>query len=275
MAIADRELVDLLRWASPRLGLRWKGIRGFRGTVRKRLNRRLAELGLADLAAYRARLEADPSEWVVLDGMCRIPISRFYRDRLVFDRLAREILPACARRAAGEGRAVRVWSAGCAAGEEPYSVALVWHLEVAPAHPGTALELVATDASPEQIARARRGCYAEGSLRELPDPLRAAAFERVGDEECVRGALRAGVRFELADLRERMPEGAFDVVLCRNVVLTYVDEALQRPIVERMIARLRPGGFFVVGAHERMPDGVDGLATVAACVHERRPTPAC
>ena len=91
----------------------------------------------------------------------------------------------------------------------------------------------------------------------------------------MRGGLRAGVRFDLADLRVEMPEGPFDLVLCRNVVLTYVDEALQRPLVERMIARLRPGGFFVVGAHERMPDGIEGLRAVAACVHERRTAPAC
>ena len=93
----DPELVRFLQWCLPKLGLRWAGFRKVRGTVRKRLNRRIRELKLPDLAAYRDRLEIDPCEWNWLEVMCRIPISRFYRDKAVYDFLAGEVLPACAQ----------------------------------------------------------------------------------------------------------------------------------------------------------------------------------
>ena len=93
----DPELVRFLQWCLPKLGLRWAGFRKVRGTVRKRLTRRIRELKLPDLAAYRDRLEIDPCEWNWLEVMCRIPISRFYRDKAVYDFLAGEVLPACAQ----------------------------------------------------------------------------------------------------------------------------------------------------------------------------------
>jgi chemotaxis protein methyltransferase CheR len=75
------------------------------------------ELGLAEVAAYRARLEADPAEWAILDACCWISISRFHRDRVVFEDLGAGILPELARAAAADGRsALRAWSAGCASG---------------------------------------------------------------------------------------------------------------------------------------------------------------
>jgi hypothetical protein len=77
----DAECVALLRWALPRLGLRWPGFRKVRRQVCKRINRRIKELGLADVAAYREHLERVPEEWPRLDALCRITISRFYRDR--------------------------------------------------------------------------------------------------------------------------------------------------------------------------------------------------
>jgi chemotaxis protein methyltransferase CheR len=258
--VTDPELVAFLQWAAPRLGLRWKGLEGFRRTVRKRLARRMTALGLCTLDDYRARLEADPGEWARLDAMCRITISRLYRDRAVYELLASSILPERARAAAREGRAaVRVWSAGCASGEEPYSVAIVWHVEVAPAHPGVGLELVATDADDEVLARALRATYAEGSLRELDPRLREAALLSEGPLFTVRPELRAGVTFLRQDLRHAMPDGPFDIVLCRNVLLTYVDEAKQRPILAQVVARLLPGGALVVGSRETMPEGIDGL----------------
>ncbi|CAN5925433.1 protein-glutamate O-methyltransferase CheR [soil metagenome] len=258
--MTDPELVAFLQGAVPRLGLRWKGLRDFRRTVKKRLVRRMTELGLGTLDDYRARLEADPREWARLDAMCRITISRLYRDHAVYERLGAEILPARARVALREGRrAIRVWSAGCASGEEPYSVAIVWHVDVAPAYPGVALELLATDADDELLARARRATYGEGSLRELDARLREAAFTPRGSLYTVRPELRAGITFVCQDLRRAMPDGPFDVVLCRNVLLTYVEEGKQRALVEQMVARIAPGGALVVGSRETMPAGVAGL----------------
>ena len=84
----DADCVAFLQWALPRLDLRWQGFRKVHGQVCKRLKRRIKALGLADIAAYRARLEAYPDEWATLDEMCHITISRFFRDSRIFETLA-------------------------------------------------------------------------------------------------------------------------------------------------------------------------------------------
>jgi len=103
-----------LEWALPRLELRWPGFRKVRRQVCKRLTRRMRDLGLDSFAAYRARLEADPTEWRVLDECCHITISRSFRHRGVFEVLLTRVPPDIAARAAREERNIRVWSAGCA-----------------------------------------------------------------------------------------------------------------------------------------------------------------
>ena len=96
--VRDSECIAFLRWSLLKLGLRWQGFRKVRKTVCKRVDRRLRELGLIAASDYRAYLEGYPEEWAVLDSMCRIPISRFWRDRAVFACLADKILPNLAKR---------------------------------------------------------------------------------------------------------------------------------------------------------------------------------
>lgn len=181
--MTDRECVAFLQWALPRLGLRWPGFRRVRGQVRKRLARRLAALGLYDLGAYLRRLEAgDPVEWRELEAMCRIAISRFWRDRLVWARLADDVLPALAREALARAAPLACWSAGCASGEEPYTLALLWDRVLAPALPGLRLRVLATDVDEAVLERARRACYGTSSLRELPAGWVDACFTREREE---------------------------------------------------------------------------------------------
>jgi chemotaxis protein methyltransferase CheR len=254
--VSDPEAVGFLQWALPRLALRWPGFRRVRGQVRKRLARRLAELGLDDLGAYQVFLEVHPSEWATLDALCRVAISRFYRDHGEFVRLEREVLPALARRY----DEVRCWSAGCASGEEPYSLAIVWKLRLQAAFPGVRLRVVATDAEKGLLERARRGCYAAGTLKELPAELRAQAFVRQPEGLYrLRDELREGVTFLRQDLRDERPDGPFQLILCRNLVFTYFDEALQRRLLGDFRRRLAPGGELVIGRHERLPDAEQTL----------------
>ena len=258
----NEDCVAFLRWALPRLRLRWPGFRRVRRQVCKRIARRCCELGLEDVAAYRTYLEAHEEEWRRLDGFCRIPISRFYRDRGVFDDLGGTVLPALGLAARARGAAVlRAWSAGCASGEEPFSLALLWRFAVAPDFPGLGLEVVASDVDRQLLERARRGEYGAGSLRELPAAWRAEAFQRRGALYCLRPAFRRGVAFRRQDLRETRPREQFDLVLCRNLAFTYFDEALQREVLARLVAALRPGGALILGRHERLPPDVPGLVS--------------
>ena len=194
-SVKDAECINFLQWSLPQLGLRWAGFRRVRGQVCKRLRRRLAALSLKDLSDYRALLEADTAEWRQLDGLCRVSISRFYRDQGVWRWLERDLLPQLAAQAAvrGENR-LRIWSAGCASGEEPCTLVLMFALGDTPE--GCEPEIFATDADRDLLARARRACYPGSSLRELPANWRAA-FERSGEEFCLGPEYRQPVRFLL------------------------------------------------------------------------------
>ncbi|MBZ4420537.1 chemotaxis protein CheR [Myxococcus sp. RHST-1-4] len=253
--MTDRDCVELLQWAAPRLRLRWEGFRRVRGQVCKRLGRRLKALGLSSAAEYRTRLEADPSEWDVLDSFCRVTISRFYRDHRVFDVLRDDLLPALLEqsRARGEHR-FRVWSAGCASGEEPYTVSVLFQMGLQPRFPEAKLDLVATDADEALLERARRGCYPRGALRELPPEWAAAAFPEPGPEPCLAPRFREGLTFLRQDLRTELQDGPFHLVLCRNVAFTYFAPPLQREVLPKLVARLVPDGLLVIGGHESLPE---------------------
>lgn len=252
----DEQCVSFLQWALPQMHLRWQGFRKVRGQVCKRISRRLHELEIRSLEDYRHYLEAHPEEWDWLDAACRITISRFYRDRRVFDLLVEEILPEAARRAASDGRSVSLWSAGCASGEEPYTLSISWRMRLQEAFPEVPLEITATDVEAHMLERARRGCYPSGTLKELPDPWRKVAFSRSGDEDdpfCLKAVFRKNVRWRQQDIRKEMPDGPLDGILCRNLVFMYFEEELARACLRRIIERLRPGGFLVLGKHDVLP----------------------
>ena len=252
--MTDRNCVIFLQDVLPRLGLRWSGFRKVRRQVCKRLQRRLRVLDLPDLDAYRTYLDAHPAEWLVLDSLCRISIARFYRDRVVFDRLRDAVLPALAQQALRrEETRLRCWSIGCASGEEPYTLHLLWQLAVQPQFPRLACYILATDTDPQLLARAAAGCYPVSSLREVPEAWRTTAFTPRDDDYCLRAEFRQGVEFQQQDIRTAAPDGPFDLILCRNLVFTYFDEARQQQALARIIERLQPDGILVIGKTEQLP----------------------
>lgn len=261
----DQQCVRFLQEWLPRIGLRWAGYRKVRRTVCKRIARRLRALGLPDFDAYGAYLETHPEERETLQAFCRISISRFYRDQAVYRLLERDVFPASAAAARARGDpAVRCWSAGCASGEEPYTVRLVWDIAVARRFPGMKLEIIATDADAGLLERAAAALYGAGSLKELPPSYRMAAFERADDSHRLKPEFRDGVRLQCQDIRVSQPDGPFDVVLCRNLAFTYFNADTQRVVLRSILDRLRLGGFLVIGAHERLPDVGEGLKPLAA-----------
>lgn len=256
----DSECIAFLQQAMPRLRLRWRGFRRVRGQVCKRVQRRLQELDLVDIAAYRVYLESHPAEWEVLDGMCHITISRFYRDRGVFDLIAQQVLPELARVVLERGEKIlRCWSAGCASGEEPYTLALLWQRYLEPRFPGLTLRIVATDADAAMLKRAELACYHHGSVDELPAGFLTQGFFRVKDGYCLRPECRESVEFFQQDLRSATPAGTFHLVLCRNLAFTYFDDATQREVLQKIRDELHSGGMLVLGRHERLPQGVSGF----------------
>jgi chemotaxis protein methyltransferase CheR len=258
----DEDCVAFLQWALPSLGMRWAGFRKVRRQVCKRIARRIGDLGLSGFPAYRRHLNAEPDEWRQLDSCCRVTISRFYRDRGVFELIRDRLLPELAATEA----VLRCWCAGCASGEEPYTMSILWRMHLRDRFPGVRLSVLATDADETLLERARTARYPRSSLREMAPESAEAAFVSEGGELVLCPSFREGVVLLRQDIRSGMPEGPFHMVLCRNLVFTYFEPGLQGRLLGGILKRLLPGGFLIMGAQEDLPAGY-----LVAGAHEALP----
>ncbi|WP_426036678.1 CheR family methyltransferase [Brevundimonas sp. DC300-4] len=182
--------------------------------------------------------------WAVIEALLN-PETWFRRDRTVFDTFARELLPAIAR-ARPEGL-VRVWSAGCSHGQEPYSLAMAG-LEV-----GANVEIVATDLSQRAIERGRAGSYTAFEIqRGLHAQTMLNWFDPADDAWVAKPVLRNAVRFARHNLLDAPADAArFDVILCRNI-LSEMDPARRGQVVDGLERRLVDDGVLILGADERI-----------------------
>jgi chemotaxis protein methyltransferase CheR len=272
---ANPQWIDFLQWALPQLRMRWPGFRKVRTQVQKRIHRRLQALELADLAAYRDYLVANPGEWRVLDTLCRITISRFYRDRGTHEQLSAQVIPQLAQQLQRDGgRQLRIWSAGCSSGEEPYSLAILWVRQFQHAYPDITPQILATDADPQLLQRARVACYPYSSLKDLPADWRESAFDARAGRYCLKAEYKCQVLFAVHDVRGPVPATALSLILCRNLVYTYFETALQREITQRLGQALLPGGFLVLGSHEALPGEFRGFTPLSGnrAIYQKTPS---
>ncbi len=195
---------------------------------------------------YADLVSRDPAEREALRSLLVVTISRFFRNAKVFGRLSRDVLPQLAE----GGKPVAAWSAGCAAGEEPYSVRIAWEELQGPKPP---LRLVATDIDGVSLERAAAGCYPQSSLREVPEALRRKYFEREGESYRVREEVRRSVSFRKMDLLRDGPPGRFDLILCRNAAFTYFGPDRRSSVAAMLAASLADGGYLVLGRTEKLP----------------------
>lgn len=240
------DCVQFLQWALPQMHMRWAGFRRVRRQVCKRILLRISDLRFENIIEYQNYVRTQSSEWAILDSFCRISISRFYRDKAVFDAFATHIFPYLCSLQSNE---IRVCSLGCCSGEEPYTLQMIWkNLNQFEQN----LVLFAVDNDAHLLHRAKTGQYQKSSMRDLPEHLyrffesRAGVFQ-VNEEIC------KSVKFLRMDLRKKLPSGLFDLILCRNLVFTYYDEVMQRDILRRLYQKLSPAGLLIIGIHEQLP----------------------
>jgi chemotaxis protein methyltransferase CheR len=260
----DDACICFLQWALPHLHMRWPGFKKVRGQVCKRLGRRLEELQLADLKGYRMYLQNNPLEWHILDSMCRITISRFYRDKGIFNSLRTQIFPNLIKNSLrNKENALSCWCIGAASGEEPYSISLLWELSEIEKK-GIELEILATEVDPLMIKRARSGFYPASSIRELPPEIKDTAFDQVNTQFCIKEQYKKCVKFLQQDIRNSQPDSAFHLIFCRNLVYTYFSQELQEEITQQILLRLKPKGLLIIGSHEELPGIIPGLVPWSA-----------
>ena len=248
----DPDCTAFLQWALPRLGHRWPGYRKVRRQVCKRVDRRIRGLGLAGIEEYRAYLEAHDDEWGTLEGLLPITISRFFRERDVFTYLCEIALPEL--RSVATPGPVRIWSAGCAGGEEAYTLSIAAERSQIP------VRLLGTDIDEHQLRRAADACYSLGSLKELSPDWRDYAFEPRDAKLCLRSRFREHVEFRKQDIRREMPQGPFHLILCRYLAFTYFEENVQRRVATQLCDRVAPRGMVVLGKHESWPTDAPRVA---------------
>ncbi len=217
-----------------------------------RLGKRLRALGMTDFRSY-CDLLANPGEQEERGRMIRAlttNVTRFFREPHHFDHLRQTVLPPLLQ-AAERGERVRIWSAACSTGQEPYSLALTV-LQVLPNAPKLDVRVLATDIDTTVLEQAAQGQYNAEALSAVPGDLRARWFERAGTEWKAGEALRRLISFRPLNLIGRWPmRGTFDVIMCRNVVI-YFSEDTQVEIWNRFTPLLSPGGFLYIGHSERV-----------------------
>lgn len=250
-------------------------------SVRRALDAARRDLGLDGLAALADRLagsSADDPAWRRVAAHLTVPESRFFRHPKLLAAIERRVLAPLieSRRHAGPRR-LRLWSAGCAGGEEPYTLALMLD-RLIPDREAWQIEIVATDISEDAIARVEAGRYRARAARPVPPDLAGRLLRRAGrDEVAVDASLRAMVRPSLHNLVA--PEGApapsgCDLVLCRNVIM-YMTAAAQADALATLAAALAPEGWLVLGPAEVSAGRVPGLTAVpeSEALFFRRPRP--
>jgi chemotaxis protein methyltransferase CheR len=212
--------------------------------------------GAADLRAYLKLVTRNPVERAALVKTLTIHVSQFFRNPTTFQALQREVLPAIlAEKNRTGGRALRLWSAGCACGEEAYSLALLLCETAQDALEGYSTTIYGTDIEPECLRAAREGRYAAGSLKSVPACWRQRYFVPAGVQYSVGPALRSLVHFKRHNILDPVPFGRIDLVVFRNVLI-YMADALQEQVLLGIHGALSAGGYLVLGKVE----GLSGSA---------------
>lgn len=221
------------------------------GCLRRRIAVRMRARGTADFGAYGRLLDSDPGEWEPLLDALTINVTKLFRDHAVYETLSAGVVPDVWAMPEPE---LRVWSAGCSSGEEPYSLAMLFHRQAAAVQQLdrlSRLRIIATDIDKASLERAAQATYPETAFGEMPASLRQRYFT-TGTPSRVVPEVRALVRFERRDLlNEPPPPGPLQLVLCRNVVI-YFDAAAQQALFQRFFDALQPGGFLVLGQVETL-----------------------
>jgi chemotaxis protein methyltransferase CheR len=214
-----------------------------------------------------ARIRPDGALWRGVSDALVQSETRFFRDRRHFARLNSEILPAALARRGRER--VRVWSAGCSTGQEPYSIAMIVEdLRAAGLNP--AVEIVASDVSERLLEKARTGLYTQFEVqRGLPIRKLIAHFEKVSELWRISDRLRAGVRFEAHNLLKHPRDlGQFDVIILARVLPSF-DHETRLAVLSRVADALRPEGVLMLGAGETLPEGCEELGQERGLLRRR------
>ncbi|WP_437581828.1 CheR family methyltransferase [Sorangium sp. So ce887] len=243
----ENQLHGLLDLVRERSGIDFKKYK--QATILRRLRRRMAATNTDTLDDYMRYLAERPEEHQRLVNSFLIKVTEFMRDPELFAHLREVILPALITHARSASRSLRIWSAGCATGEEAYSLAILVSELLGNELDTFHVRIFATDVDVDAVAFARRGIYGASSVEELPHELVERYFVAIDGQYQVKKRIRSLTVFGEHDLGQRAPFPHLDLVLCRNVLIYFTSE-LQRRTLHLFAFSLREGGYLVLGKAE-------------------------
>ncbi len=225
----------------------------------RRVLHRMAMASCEDIEEYIGRLTTDSDEMEKLMDIVTIHVTEFFRDRDVFGLLERGYVPALVAEKETSGHGiVRSWSAGCATGEEAYSMAMMIDRAVSRVSPNMHIEVYGTDVSEDSCRTARKGVYSNEKIKGLPADLRDGYFEKEGRSWKVTSRLRSLVRFRPHDLFTMSPYSHLDLIMCRNVLIHFEHE-VRDEIIMNFFGSLQDRGLLVLGKSEALSGPLEDL----------------
>ncbi|HJV64341.1 MAG TPA: protein-glutamate O-methyltransferase CheR [Geomonas sp.] len=217
--------------------------------VKRRIHIRMRATDSASPEAYSALLTESPAEQDLLLRVLTIHVSHFFRNPSTFEKLAAQIIPELIAR--HRARQLRITSVGCAAGEEPYSLALIMRERFPELIEGERLSILGIDIDQGVLEGAQSGIYHPDRLAEVPPELRARWFTPHGQQFQLSQEIRSLVSFRQCDVGDAAPLPASDLILCRNLLI-YFERGKQEEILNGFADALGPGGILVLGKSETM-----------------------
>lgn len=245
----DEDIIRILRFINERRGVDLSSYR--RNFVDRHLRSRLVDTKSENSTDYINHLKNNPGELDLFLDALSINVTHFFRDKEVFDAFKRIVIQELmtSKASGAEKRLIRVWSAACASGQEPYSIAMLLN-EAAAGRDNLMIRIWATDVDSDVLGKAKQGSYAADELKHIPDPAFIDKyFNRDGDRYTVKDELKALVRFERHNLITDPPLKFMDVVFCRNVMI-YFKKEQQDALMVKFSQSLNSRGYLVIAKVE-------------------------
>lgn len=256
LKISDLEFTQLRDFIYEQAGIFIAGNRKY--LLENRLANRLKELNLKSFGEYYYYLQYDPGKKAELNKLFEVITTNetsFYRNPPQLKVFQTKVLPAVLDELRKKRRKrLRIWSAGCSTGEEPYTLSMIIHDVLGPELSSWDIKITANDLSERVLKSARRAVYSEYSLRTTPKEIVAKYFDKDGKQYKVKPNIKKLVSFGQINLSDRMQVKRVErseIVFCRNVII-YFDEAMKKKVINAYYDNLVPGGYLIIGHSESL-----------------------
>jgi chemotaxis protein methyltransferase CheR len=262
-SVNESDFIEFLKQVLPLMGYRWR--RFERRNVRRRIRTRMESLEIHEWKKYAKCVELDAAERNVLDYLLRLTITRFFRNAWLWPE-AGSLIADIDRLLDGKEK-FKVWSAGCASGEEPFSLAMLLDGLERSGRLHCPWTVLGTDTDAASLARTKAAGYRWGSVREVPRELLERWFREKDGKWFLDDEIRKMVTFMNHDLIQMNPPGRFHMVFLRNSILTYNTDEIQLRVLNRIRDCLLEPGYLVIGRTETLPEGA-GFDQVSKCIYQ-------